>query len=969
MKILRNYCLILFLFSYCTTHLFAESDDERTRTLSVLSGKYVQAIVPREQAEKLRPIVHFAENTLAQMYADAGTINQEPLWLLLSDSRDSHNGFSTTVPHPLVQMDLAPALPHHSIFSGHEGWKRTLIHECAHHISNNTSYGARSVLGRIFGRVLPFDLASLGLFYLTTPSHVTMPRFWHEGIGQWAETIYSPEDSLWNGRGRDSLTHMIWRLDAAAGTIPPTNEWSITFHEWPYGSSAYYYGAAYLRFLSQRFPEQSLWKTIDDQAHQWAFKFSHGSRHSLGASHTTLLEDARAALLTEQQQHLSMLRTEPITETTRLTPAGWRLGMPCWDGSRIHCAAHDPYKRPRFITVDTQGHIEYGALPAFGLGAIRSANTLRIWSQRGNDQRSSLIVQDGQATPQQIGERFLQGDIRKDNNGYTLAAIHLLPAAQQELLIQKGATLSHLQTAAIIPCTGMPWSPSFRPQHNQILWVETTQAGSHLQLTTLNDTTQTKTLLTLPGRIIHPCWNKSGDRIYFSADHSGVANGWKYDLTTNSLSAVTNTVGGIIACVPSPDERTLAVIEHDHTGPFLAIIPVPKTTITPPHISLSWPKHDRAYAQNLIKKCAQPQTQLTKENYTSITRIRPQFWTPTMLTTPDGGLGILGQFADPIHVNTITGSVGIGAVTDETIGMLHYTYAGLPIEISGLAMHSNRLYGSAIADINGNSYDYVDEINRGELRLSYTTTGQEYRLSSAVTFGLADYTGNDTIAKEYAQVTTINNNFYTGTESYLEAEFTWSNFTTFPRSYTRENGSSTRLRYRRSEFSDIGASAASGDRLELHAEHTFSLFPEWGHQLHLSGTAGWSNQPTTGQSAFRLGGAWGQQFPRGYETIMASGRTLLGWSATYRFPVWQPFIRKGTSPFSLRQLVTSLFYDEATVSPEEFHKETTTIRSVGGGFHANIEFAGIIFNPGLYIAQQLDGNEDVYTFITLDFIQ
>ena len=122
----------------------------------------------------------------------AGYVITRPLRVLLSSNLDEHNGFSTVIPFPLVQVELAPARPRSGIFDGGDYLERTLTHEFAHHLSNDRNHGFRGVLESIFGRVLPSEPLSLLLFYLSTPAHITMPSFWHEGLAQWAETAYAP---------------------------------------------------------------------------------------------------------------------------------------------------------------------------------------------------------------------------------------------------------------------------------------------------------------------------------------------------------------------------------------------------------------------------------------------------------------------------------------------------------------------------------------------------------------------------------------------------------------------------------------------------------------------------------------------------------------------------------------------------------------------------------------------------------
>ncbi len=61
--------------------------------------------------------------------------------------------------------------------------------------------------------------------------------------------------------------------------------------------------------------------------------------------------------------------------------------------------------------------------------------------------------------------------------------------------------------------------------------------------------------------------------------------------TLAQVVPVTHTIGGVIACVPSPDGSQLALVDHDADGPFLALLPNDPAAFAPsvPKIALAWP--------------------------------------------------------------------------------------------------------------------------------------------------------------------------------------------------------------------------------------------------------------------------------------------------------------------------------------------------------------------------------------------
>ncbi len=461
-------------------------------------------------------------------------------------------------------------------------------------------------------------MISLIVAFFTTPTHATMPRFWHEGCAQWAETAYSPTDSPWGGRGRDSLTHMVWRLAAASPEgLPEPADWRVTYQRWPYGTQTYIWGLAYLRYLDGAYGDRAtIWQFIEQQEHQWPFCFNGGPRTMMGKDHATLIQEAREALFQEQLTQLGILRSQPVTPTRRLTPVDGVVSTPAWTKDGGLFAAYTPQcGDPHFIhlALGPGEQLHETSATAWAMGDARSLpdgtltyaetfDSTNPW----NRSQATVVTPGGHwfTLPEQ---RVLQVDLRplaaepgdpRSRRRYQLAALHLLPAAEQELMIwdcalddswlggvHEGRTLS-------VPTQGVPWSPAFRPGHRQLAWVETDHAGSRLVLAPLQDLASRTVLLSVRGRILEPTWTSDGAHLFLCADHTGVCNAYCLDPEKpGTLVPVTNTIGGVVSCVPSPDGRSLAVIDCDLHGPYLAVISGDPATWAPrvPSITLAFP--------------------------------------------------------------------------------------------------------------------------------------------------------------------------------------------------------------------------------------------------------------------------------------------------------------------------------------------------------------------------------------------
>jgi hypothetical protein len=999
------------------------------REYVVIDSPHLHVLVPKEDVELLKPFVARAEIIYTHMAKDAGYEIREPLTIMMNDDAEDHNGFSTTVPFPIVDIDMAPATQPSFIYDGGDYLERTLTHELTHHFSNDREPNPfRRVMSDIFGRVLPNDLLSLVWAYLTIPAHTTSPSFWHEGCAQWSETTYAPAGTPWGGRGRDPLTHMVWRLDAASPKgLPEVADWRITYQKWPFGTRTYLYGMAYLRYLSAAYGDRaSVWAMIERQEHRWPFCFNGGPEPLLGKDHLTMIAEARAALLQEQQAQLRILQSQPVTASRRLTPEDSTVSAPAWtkDGE-LFAAYNDAYDRPYFSRIgrheDGSGTVHRTWYSSWAMGEARSLpdGTL-VFNETPADTspwaQNRIYIISPEGWPHRLpGKRLLQPDARHvdgDPAKYQVAAIRLLPAARQELVVAQVRfghwwnPIADFTDWKAVAVQGIPWSPSYRPGHDELSWVESDEKGSRLVLAPIADPSQRTVLAEVRGRILHPAWTADGARVFICADHTGVANAWCIDAAKpGTLIPVTNTIGGILACVPKPGGGELAIIDHDIHGPYLARIPddptfwpkeVPSLTLAFPaplgagresrYVQADAPAADapaadgaaggdgvarpdvaprlaRDLPQYSLPDDAGDQSQLKTHPYHGLLEIRPLYWAPTTLVVPEGGYGAFGVATDKLLTHELIASVGGGPVDPHgVVGLVGYTYGGWPLDIQALGWRSQRFFDGVIQDSLGHRYSYADTVKDAELRTGYGLEGLRRRTQLYVGAGVANY-------EPIVRVTDQSKGIppprppLTGDERYIETTAAYDDATFFPTSYTSEDGDTIAAIWRHSWYEND----LSADRVLGRATKIITVWPSQSHQIVVGGEVGWSRGDRFLQGEFVVGGASGAALPRGYPDAIAVGNYLLAGSAAYRAPVWRPFDGFSTSPFVFRQIVVEAFVDTAKVSPNRINGQGSWYRSVGGELHAQWEFWYTLVDPGLGVAKQLDGDGNTVAYLTLAY--
>jgi len=949
--------------------------------VATIDAEHLRAHVPAARAEALRGLVARADAIYARMQQDAGFVPNDELQLLIADWLDDHNGYSFVVPFPLVQVVLAPSMPESPIFAGGRDVERTLIHEFAHQISNDRNHGVRGGIESVFGRLLPNDLVSFLLWYLSTPAHQTMPRFWHEGIAVWAETAYADPANAWAGRGRDALTHMIWRLDAAAGAIPDESEWRITQHEWPFGGEAYFYGTAYLRWLEGHAGGRAgVWKLVARQAEQWAFRFDRGPRSLAGDRHGALLARARRALLEEQQAVLTTLREAPVTTPHRETPEHTMLGAPAWRGDTLVFAAKPLQGRARLHTLepapmsgDSSARLRGSATPMLAMGAVRAlpdgGENDGLCYHEFNWRRISRVHVDGHV----FGWRALQPDAGPRRDGArTVVLVQLRDGGGQDLVVH---TLrdGDADDGSVLPTKNTPWSPALRrgaAHDGELAWVETSPAGSTLVLGSLRDPAARTELWSVRGRILHPAWTADGSALFCCADHTGVANAYRVTPNANGAATVvpvTNTIGGVIACVPSPDGTSLAIVDHDEHGPFVATLPADPATFAPrvPEIVLAWPAPGGAAASPpapLPAAAPDAGAALTVAPYGGLSELRPLFWAPSTFAVPTGGYGVYGMLADPLFTEVVYGGAGVGYAEQEPVAFVGYDHLGSVIQYGVNAGRSELTFADTV--IRGNEeLDYTETVVHGEIRAGRGLFALEETFVGFVSAGVEDHGQVDDNANDNAGGTPLKTPFR-DTEHYVEVTLGWDDTIFHPMSYVHEDG-----------FTILGTFRHSGlggelerNRVLADAGYVCSVFPTAGHQIVVRGQLGWSDGDDVLQGAFTIGGGLSTGLPRGYyEEAVAAGRYLNAASLAYRLPLWRPFVASSTTPFRGRQLVAEVFGDSAKVTDDELFGDGAWFTSVGAELHANAEFFDAILSPGLGVAVQLDGERDVRAYFSLGF--
>jgi hypothetical protein len=971
--------LLLFIISGCFSPIMAMEFVPQGQAQEVIRTPHLRVIVPKGSSEQLKTLAQKADLIFARMAEDAAYEIKAPLWVLMSDVADRHNGFSMVIPNALVQVELRSASPETSINEYHQALS-TLIHEFAHHITNDRDHGFRKVLRQIFGRVMPEDLLSIMLFYLSTPSHQTMPDFWDEGLAMWAESTYLLDDGI-QGRAFDPITWARWRIAVANDRIPEIGEWRYITHRYPYGRNAYDWGLMYVRYLvSQGY---NPWTMAQEQSKRWAFSFNKGIRKHTGKTHAILISEALESLTNEMTIQLESLKSGGAIEPKALLKDGlYRL--PAWlDNKHLIVTHADAYNRPRLAEIQ----LSKSVLTRNGPGLL--SNLRRV--QEGKHQRPWLLYQTTQkASPfeqiktwlgrtyaslalfdedmkaHHIDGHFLAGDARWiDHETIALVAIERLELGAQQLVTGTIIPEKSLSLAGkhIIPTEDRPWFPSWRPQFDkQLAWVEQYEAGYRLVFATFSEQIQRTVVWDSENRLVYPVWSADGQTLYITSDESGVSNAYAITFSDEGIPErpipVTNVLGAVRAAVPSPNNKQLALLVERSEGLNLAIIDASQRTDKSPITNTPWqaPQADLQERRLTLKGIEDVPTEIGA--YNGLTEIRPLYWTPTTVPVPEGGFGAAGVFADPLHIHTIRAGAGVGTAGGP-VGRVDYTWNGWLLSLGGAAWQTEQAYENL--SLGGIEYERSDTIYGGEVRIGRGFADGHFDDHLYVA------AGSEKIRGDYRQPGTTGEIRLRprSSEYYVELHAGKAIGFNLPDGYGSGTGLAFQGVYRHSGFGgDVeGGSALGALRLSM------DVIPELGQQAVLMTSLGWHDGTSSLRRSIPVGGN-SAFLPRGYDNVMRRGRYFNGASFAWRTPLWRPFTSWGTSAAVHRQLILETFIDTGSVSDKGFFQDLSDndkwYTSAGLAIHSSWLIWRVTLNPGIGAAYRFN-DDSARAWLTLGF--
>jgi Tol biopolymer transport system component len=604
---------------------------------------------PEELEDLARQAASLANEILARHTARYGS-RLGKVQIVLTDTTDSPNGFTTAFPYPLVHI-RAVAPKGTDEFGNHDGWLRlVLTHELAHSVHLEEARGIVAKARKVFGRA-PF------LF----PNSFT-PGWMLEGLATFEET-----EGTAFGRGRNPDVRMVLRSAALADEFLGEDRATLGLDRWPGGLSAYFFGEAFAADLSRHFgPSVLPALALENSGHILPYLDEVTAYKVTGATfHVRWLEweaEAKQDFAAEAQR----IESRGVTPATPLTERGNVQTGPRFspDGAWIAYSSRTLTRFPCIRVVRPDGSQDHEV-------ARRNSGSVLSWTPDGRgivfdeidvyrffSTYSDLHLVDlatGRVKPLTHGLRARDPDVGPD--GRVVFVRETAEGSELALMSLDGSGL----TTLVAPRGGFEWSgPCWRPDGGAIAAARLAPGG-WLDVVLVDPKSGVVEEVTHDrAKDVEPSWTRDGRFLLFRSDRDGVSNVYAFRLEDRALLRVSNVLGGAFDPEADPAGRRIVFAGYGAKGYDLQSMPFEAATLRPAE----------AFVDRYPTPAPDPPPALGRSGaYKPGRWLAPRFWTPyvTGLLSGETQVGVATGAVDPlfrhaygveVHRGSETGRLG-----------------------------------------------------------------------------------------------------------------------------------------------------------------------------------------------------------------------------------------------------------------------------------------------------------------------
>ncbi len=837
---------------------------------------------------------NIAEDVYEKLTQEFNYHPEEKTHVVIMDRSDLVSGYAMVFPYNTIFLN--PGYPDLDTTIGeYDNFLYNLfVHEYAHILSMDVTEGYSGKLRKIFGKPVPAETPSSGLFFLLlSPPNIFMPRWWHEGIATEVEAKYG-----FGGRGKRSFYDMVFRMAVEEDYLPSIDMINGDIPFWTKGHSSYIYGYNLFAYLKERYDLKYSFLVKRHSARVPYFINAVPKQLFNGKDYKMLYEESLQWLKEKQGERLKAFKTTKLTEGERLPFNHEIIKNPrlSGDGKKIAFRSDDPDEGAGVIVAERESGKILAEIPA------KNSRGSIVFSPDGNKIYFPRIVRKEAGYFQSLYQHDLSSgktkrifdglrikDIDLDAEGKHFIAIYLEDGKEGVAKIDVSNPEKPEVTTIIKPeaCRlgQVRWSKDGR------IVVYSKKVGGKSSISVLNlETREEKVLLESPHILEYPAFGDDERGIYFISDETGIFNIYFINIADGDVKAVTNLVGGALFFDVRGGE--IVYSSYHAKGIELRAIKAEKRLSVKELVKLD---RDKAVekAAIFVDKEAKP------VKYSPIPTLKPGFFIPNILSDHRGTvLGFFTAGQDAIGYHTYTAEIDRGVASGENYFSINYLNDVFKPTFKVTAYAQPLLYS--------NFANLVDLWERSSLFRLETI----YPLGRVfIRFGY-EYEEKEPL-NAYAKL--LEGYFYKGNISTFLYGIDLISLRKTPKAISYEGGRSLSLLGKVSgRF--LGGSLSKTEYFLFYDEYIdLKVTKEIKHDVfHINFNAALSKGREVAQGAFQLGGYKTPfiHFPlRGYTPRFETGEYIYTGSLEYRFPVAGFYKGRGTTPVFYENLSVNAFFD------------------------------------------------------------
>ncbi|HJU44484.1 MAG TPA: hypothetical protein VJ691_16775 [Vicinamibacterales bacterium] len=516
-------------------------------------------------------VTRTALNSLAFQKKLFGFDPDTDVTVVLLDLSDAGNAGATSVPDNMVRVQIAPLGFAFETLAANERMNTIMNHELVHVATLDQAARSDRMFRALFGgKVLPIaeQPESILYFYLTTP-RVAAPRWFHEGIAVFVDTWMA--GGL--GRAQSGYDEMVFRAmvkDNAPFYDPLGLVSKGTEIDFQLEVNSYLYGTRFMTWLGRRYSPERVIEWTARREGSRAYYASH-FKQVFGTS----LERAWAQWIADEREfqlaNLAAIRTYPITPHRDVTSrALGSVSRAYFDpaAKKIYAAFNYPGVVAHIGSIDVESGIVERILPIKGpliytvtSLAFDAAERALFFTTDNGSLRDLVRLDIATGKTEQLQKDARIGDIvfsRSDRvlwgirhlNGF-VTIVRIPPPYtrwEQVVTLPYGTVVYDLDVSPDGTRLAASFGEISGAQDVRVLSIEALQRGDTTPVARFDFSQSTPNGFT---------FSPDGRYLYGSAYLTGVSNIFRYELSSGTLDAVSNTETGFFRPVPLGGDELL----------------------------------------------------------------------------------------------------------------------------------------------------------------------------------------------------------------------------------------------------------------------------------------------------------------------------------------------------------------------------------------------------------------------------